>query len=348
MRGARSPATVKGLIATVLLALAIFIADSVTPVTVAAASVYVLVVLLGSRFCQPSGVVIIAAGCAALTLLSYFISPPGGDPIRGIINTCISIAIIALTTGLIVKDQTREILRQELAKRAAELEAANKELESFAYSVSHDLRAPLRHIGGYAELLQKQASSTVDEKSRRYIKTIQESAKRMGNLIDDLLSLSRVGRTETRNTVVNLEQVAKEVIAELGEETSGRDIVWKIAALPACYGDRPLLKLVLANLISNAVKFTRARSRAEIEIGCASRDGNKIEVFVRDNGVGFDARYANKLFGVFQRLHSADEFEGTGIGLATVQRVIHRHGGDVRAEGALDQGATFYFSVLKA
>ena len=235
-------------------------------------------------------------------------------------------------------------LNRELEKRAAELETANKELESFAYSVSHDLRAPLRHVAGYGELLQKQASSSLDDKSRRYMKTILESAKRMGNLIDDLLAFSRIGRAETKKTKVDLTQLANEVVAELGQETKGRDLVWKIGILPTCQGDRSMLKLVLVNLISNAVKFTKLRSPAEVEIGCA--DGpNGTEVFVRDNGAGFDMRYSHKLFGVFQRLHPTEEFEGTGIGLATVQRIIHRHGGQVRAEGALDNGATFYFSV---
>ncbi len=170
----------------------------------------------------------------------------------------------------------------------------------------------------------------------------------MGDLIDDLLSFSRVGRAETRKSVVSLEQLVNEVIAELKAETSGRDIVWKVGPLPACFADRSLLRLVVANLISNAIKFTRMCSQAEIEIGCAAQDGNMAEVFVRDNGAGFDMRYVDKLFGVFQRLHPADEFEGTGIGLAIVQRVIHRHGGEVRAEGALDNGATFYFSIPKA
>lgn len=245
------------------------------------------------------------------------------------------------------EDQIRK-LNQELADRAAQLEASNEELESFAYSVSHDLRAPLRHAVGYSELLQKHTAPLTDDKSQRYIKTIVESSKKMGNLIDDLLAFSRIGRVETKKTLVNLEQLVKEVITEIEQETRDRDIAWKIGTLPAFYGDRSMLRLVLVNLLSNAVKFTRMRTRAEIEIGCADRDKDEVEVFVRDNGAGFDMRYANKLFGVFQRLHLAEEFEGTGIGLATVQRIIHRHGGKVRAEGAVDQGATFYFSVPKA
>jgi len=238
-------------------------------------------------------------------------------------------------------------LNQELGKRAVELEATNKELESFAYSVSHDLRAPLRHMVGYSELLQRQASSSLDEKSQRFIQTILNSAKRMGNLIDDLLAFSRIGRAETKKTKVDLKQLVDEVVAEIRPDTKGRDIAWKIGALPVCYGDRSMLRLVVVNLVSNAVKFTRMREPAEIEIGCDDRNEEEVEVFVRDNGAGFDMQYVNKLFGVFQRLHLPEQFEGTGIGLATVQRIVHRHGGQVRGEAAVDQGATFYFSLPK-
>jgi PAS domain S-box-containing protein len=236
-------------------------------------------------------------------------------------------------------------LNEELAKRTTELEAVNKELEAFAYSVSHDLRAPLRHMVGYTELLQKTASSILDEKSHRYMMMILESAKRMGTLIDDLLAFSRIGRAETQMTLVSLEQLVKEALSEVQQETEGRDVVWSIGALPNVYGDRSMLRLVLVNLISNAIKFTHTRPQAEIEIGYTNGKGNEVVVFIRDNGVGFEMKYVNKLFGVFQRLHRAEEFEGTGIGLATVQRIIHRHGGRVWAEGLVDRGATFYFSV---
>jgi len=248
------------------------------------------------------------------------------------------------------KQREQEIanLNAALVARAAELQAANKELESFAYSVSHDLRAPLRHIVGFAELLQARSAAQLDEKSQRYVRTIQESAGRMGALIDDLLSFSRVGRADAKKSTVNLEQLVQEAISELGQETSGRDIAWKIGALPSCHGDRSMLKLVLQNLIGNAVKFTRTRPAAEIEIGCIAANPNEVSIFVRDNGVGFDMRYADKLFGVFQRLHRTEEFEGTGIGLATVQRIVHRHGGEVRAESAPDCGATFYISLPAA
>jgi PAS domain S-box-containing protein len=242
------------------------------------------------------------------------------------------------------EDEVRK-LNQELARRAADLDASNKQLESFAYSVSHDLRAPLRHMIGYSELLQKQASSSLDEKSRRYMQMILEASKRMGNLIDDLLAFSRIGRAEARMATVSFDQLVHEVVAETALETKGREIVWKIGPLPICYGDPSMLKLVVANLVSNAVKFTHLREKAEIEIGCIDNGEDEVEIYVTDNGAGFDMQYANKLFGVFQRLHRAEEFEGTGIGLATVQRIIHRHGGKVRAKGVIDQGARFCFSL---
>lgn len=236
-------------------------------------------------------------------------------------------------------------LNQELAKRSLELEGTNKELEAFAYSVSHDLRAPLRHMAGYTQLLQKRISSALDEKSERYVLMLLESAKKMGNLIDDLLAFSRIGRAETQKTLISMDQLVKEALAEVRQETEGRQITWKIGALPNLYGDRSMLRIVLLNLLSNAVKFTGTRVQGEIEVGAARRNEGEVVVFVRDNGVGFDMKYVNKLFGVFQRLHQSAAFEGTGIGLATVQRVIHRHGGKVWAEASVDKGATFYFSA---
>lgn len=259
-------------------------------------------------------------------------------------------AAILETNNDITERKRREeeirTLNEELGKRSGELEIINKELEAFAYSVSHDLRAPLRHMSGFTELLQKSAAAVLDAKSQRYVTMIVESAKRMGNLIDDLLAFSRIGRAETHKTMVNLEQLVQEAVAEVQQDAPGRTIAWNISSLPACYGDRSMLRLALINLISNAVKFTRARAEAEIEIGCADKEPNRVVIFVRDNGVGFDMKYVNKLFGVFQRLHPLEAYEGTGIGLATVQRIVHRHGGRIWAESATDQGATFYFSLL--
>lgn len=239
----------------------------------------------------------------------------------------------------------RRRVERELEKKTMALEVVNKELEAFAYSVSHDLRAPLRHMVGYTELLQKRISSLLDEKGRHYIGTILESAKRMGTLIDDLLAFSRISRTETRESAVSLDHLVKEVVGELEQDNRERKIAWKISALPELYGDRSMIRVALVNLVSNAVKFTRTTPRPEIEIGCGARQNDNAVVFVKDNGVGFDMKYANKLFGVFQRLHSSEAFEGTGIGLATVQRIIRRHGGDVWAESDVDKGATFYLSL---
>ena len=238
-------------------------------------------------------------------------------------------------------------LEQRVAERTAQLQAANQELEAFSYSVSHDLRAPLRHVMGFVELLQKDAGPALPEKSRRYVETISKSAKRMGDLIDDLLAFSRVGRAALQKSGLQLDQLVRETLADFQAEVKDRNIAWKIQPLPAVWADRDLLRLVLVNLISNAVKFTSARARAEIEIGSLPGDGNETVIFIRDNGAGFDPRYANKLFGVFQRLHSQGEFAGTGIGLANVQRIIHRHGGRTWADGVVDGGATFYFSLPK-
>jgi signal transduction histidine kinase len=241
--------------------------------------------------------------------------------------------------------EQRQALNVELEKRSDELQATNKELEAFAYSVSHDLRAPVRHIAGFTELLQKHAERVLDDKSRHYIGMILDSAKRMGNLVDDLLAFSRIGRAEAQKTTIRLEQLVKAVIGETAPDTEGRKISWRIGALPICYGDPSLLRLVFSNLVANAVKFTRTRPQAEIEIGSLNHTPGEAVVFVKDNGVGFDMKYEDKLFGVFQRLHSQEAFEGTGIGLATVQRIIHRHGGRVWAEASVDNGATFFVAL---
>lgn len=240
-----------------------------------------------------------------------------------------------------------EILEQRVSERTVQLQAANAELEAFSYSVSHDLRAPLRHILGFMELLQKEAGATLSAESRRHLTTISQSAKRMQRLIEDLLAFSHIGRAELRKTEVNLDLLVQETLRDFQVETNKRNIAWKIHPLPSVQADRALLRLVLVNLISNAVKFTGNCPETKIEIGCAPSNDDQTVVFIRDNGVGFDPKFADKLFGVFQRLHSHDEFEGTGIGLANVQRIIHRHGGRTWGEGVVNGGATFYFSIPK-
>jgi light-regulated signal transduction histidine kinase (bacteriophytochrome) len=240
-----------------------------------------------------------------------------------------------------------EELERRVTERTAQLEAANSELEAFSYSVSHDLRAPLRHVSGYIEMLREHLQKHLDPSSERYVHVITSSSKRMGVLIDDLLAFSRLGRTELRKLPIELEGLVNEVIAELEPDTRGRSISFRVQRLPVVHADRTLLRQVIVNLVANAVKFTRGRDHAVIEVGCLSdRDAHGRQViFVRDNGAGFDMMYADKLFGVFQRLHTTEEFEGTGIGLANVRRIIHRHGGSTWAEGAVDEGATFTFTV---
>ena len=240
-----------------------------------------------------------------------------------------------------------EELEQRVIERTKELEAVNKELEAFAYSVSHDLRAPVRHIAGFTELLQKHSDPVLDDKSRHHIGMILDAANRMGSLVDNLLAFSRIGRTEAQKTTINLEQLVNGVVGEIAPDTQDRKIIWRIGTLPICYGDPTLLRLVFSNLVSNAVKFTRTRPRAEIEIGSLNHTRDEAVVFIKDNGVGFDMKYKDKLFGVFERLHSQEAFEGTGIGLATVQRIVHRHGGRVWADGSVDHGATFYVALPK-
>ena len=235
-------------------------------------------------------------------------------------------------------------LNRELKQYAADLAAANRELEAFAYSVSHDLRAPLRHMDGFLALLVERLGGRLDEQTRRYLDKVTAASSTMGKLIDDLLQFSRAGRSELTRKPLNLRQLVEDVRAELESEAAGRAVRWEIGLLPEVSADPAMLRLVITNLLLNALKFTRPRSVARIAIGSAASQ-NDIVVFVRDNGVGFDMQYAGKLFRVFQRLHQAGDFEGTGIGLANVQRIIERHGGRVWAEGSEGVGACFYFSL---
>ena len=239
-------------------------------------------------------------------------------------------------------------LERRVAERTAQLEAANRELEAFSYTVSHDLRAPLRHIDGFVQLLNKREGERLDPTSARYLRIIGEAANKMGKLIDELLELSRTGRTDMRVHKVDLNALLDEVRRELAPTMTNRKIRWDVSKLPAVEGDSTLLKVVLINLISNALKYTSPRREAYIAVGYKPGDSGRAVIFVKDNGVGFNMKYVNKLFGVFQRLHRDEEFEGTGIGLATVRRIIHRHGGQVWAESEEGRGATFFFSIMAA
>jgi len=239
-----------------------------------------------------------------------------------------------------------EALNEELRLQTAKLEAVNKELESFGYSVSHDLRAPLRHIDGYVDLLREK-SAALGEEGIRYMKVISDSATHMGMLIDNLLAFSRMGRSAIQLAWVDSAEMVAQVREELSPDTKGRQIEWKVGDLPKVHVDKTLFKQVWMNLLGNAVKYTRNRERAEISISC-TENLKEYEFCIKDNGAGFDMQYADKLFGIFQRLHFKEEFEGTGIGLANVQRIVARHGGRTWAQAEVNVGAIFYFTLPKA
>jgi PAS domain S-box-containing protein len=237
-------------------------------------------------------------------------------------------------------------LEQRVRERTSELETSIKELEAFSYSVSHDLRAPVRHISGYVDLLSTRYYDSLPEKGKHYLDIIADSTHQMGILIDDLLQFSRAGRQEIEQSDLDMNLALQVALKIINRDASKRNIDWQIRALPHVYGDQNLLALVWINLLNNAVKFTRTKKVARIEAGFREESKEYI-FFVRDNGVGFDMQYVNKLFGVFQRLHSTEEYEGTGIGLANVRRIIAKHGGRTWAEAELNKGATFYFTLPK-
>jgi PAS domain S-box-containing protein len=237
-------------------------------------------------------------------------------------------------------------LENRVVERTEQLLAANKDLESFSYSVSHDLRSPLRHISSFVSLLEEHMGSQCDEVSARYLNTIGNSARHMSQLIDGLLAFSRLGRAAVNVTPVDFQLLVEAVVAQIGHDTEGRVVDWVIAPdLPVVQGDALLLREVWANLLGNAYKYSRPRERSRIEVGWSVDPVVGYTFFVRDNGVGFDTKYAQKLFGVFQRLHRASEFEGTGIGLALTRRIIERHSGSIWAESELGVGSVFYFSL---
>jgi signal transduction histidine kinase len=238
-----------------------------------------------------------------------------------------------------------ESLNQELILNSAKMQNANKELETFAYSVSHDLRAPLRHVDGYVNLLQEETANQT-EASQRYMKKISDSARQMGVLIDNLLAFSGMGRSQMQPEMTDMGEIVARAKEELAPDMQSRDITWNIAPLPKVYGDKNLLRQVWLNLLGNAIKYTKKSGKTEISIGCTEH-AKEFEFYIKDNGAGFDMQYVDKLFGVFQRLHLKEEFEGTGIGLANVQRIVARHGGRTWAHGELNKGATFFFALPK-
>ena len=237
-----------------------------------------------------------------------------------------------------------EELQQRVRERTSQLEVANKELEAFSYSISHDLRAPLRSVGAFSTILLQEHSSQMPAEARRLLDIVATSARRMEQLIEDLLRFSRLSRQSLSKQPVDVPALIHAILEELRQQEGDRYIEVKVGEVPNCVGDRPLLRQVFVNLLSNALKFTRQRDKAIVEVGSQQQEGETV-YFVRDNGAGFDARYAGKLFGVFQRLHSGEQFEGTGVGLSIVQRIVQRHGGRVWAEGKVDGGATFYFTL---
>jgi signal transduction histidine kinase len=239
-----------------------------------------------------------------------------------------------------------ESLERRVAGRTAELAAANRELETFTYSVSHDLRAPLRQIDGFSRILLEHVGSGLDSKSQHYLRRIQEGTQHMGRLVDDLLNLAQLGRQDLHTRATPLDAIVDDALSELRGDWGSRIIQWTTGGLPTVDCDPGLMKIVFTNLLSNAIKYTRPREVATIEVACTVSNGRRT-IFVRDNGVGFNMKYADKLFGVFQRLHRADQFEGSGVGLATVQRIIHKHGGEIWAEAESDRGATFSFTLAQ-
>jgi light-regulated signal transduction histidine kinase (bacteriophytochrome) len=306
-------------------------------------------------FLPPTTAALLLASAAGRTLtVSLHVNPA----LAAALSTLAALALVSAlvwrvsgTVGRTIDEakegltRSRNQLEHAVELRTAELARINQELDAFTSSVSHDLRAPLRHMVGFANLLDQTAREQLSPQAHNYVRRIVESGERMTRLIEDLLMFARTAQTPLRAARVELLPMIDDVMHDLNRDLHGRVIEWDVQPLPAVRGDGALLRQAFANVLGNAVKYTKTRSRARIEIGTTRAAVHECVVYVRDNGVGFDAAYAHKLFGVFQRLHTADEFEGTGIGLANVRRIIERHGGRTWAEGAIDKGATFFISL---
>ncbi|MGH8068680.1 MAG: ATP-binding protein [Candidatus Entotheonellia bacterium] len=295
----------------------------------------------------------ISAPILTLAMTAKMVSESKDYTVRAMVHTRDELGLLAEAfNAMLSQIQARDValrkmneeLEQRVQERTAELRAANRELEAFSYSVSHDLRAPLRAITGFSRILLEDYAPQLPNEAQHYLKIVDNGGQHMGQLIDDLLAFSRLGRMELRKQRVATTDLVRQVLADLQAEQSGREVEITLGDLRPCRAEPSLLKQVFVNLLSNALKYSRKREVAHIVVGCREHDGEQV-YFVKDNGVGFDMQYAKKLFGVFQRLHRAEEYEGTGVGLAIVQRIVHRHGGRVWAEAALDRGATFYFTL---
>jgi signal transduction histidine kinase len=353
----------------------VFAADLLLPLGIGSGVFYVPLVAAAAMFCSSAKAVALLLAYLFLMACELFFSAEASslDIWRlAVINRAMSMIMLATLAGVMIplrriraalsasreryqqleSESTEEVrrlnaeLEERVRQRTEQVEAINKELEAFTYSVSHDLRAPLRGMSGFARVLEEDYGDRLDDDGRRYLEIIKSNAAQMGRLIDDLLSLSRLGRQPMKATTIALDELAKEAFREASADDKHRSIELAVDAVPTCRGDAALLRQVLINLLSNAVKFTRRASPARIQVGSASQNG-EVVYFVRDNGAGFDMRYANKLFGVFQRLHGPEEFAGTGVGLAIVKRIVERHGGRIWAEGQPGKGATFYFTVAR-
>jgi two-component system sensor kinase len=335
------------IVGCLVLAGVFFSIDISIPLGVAGGVPYVAVILASLWGADRNTVIYIALLCSLLTVVGYYISPEGGELWKVLANRFLALFAIWVTAvlGLALKRAEIKIrgLNEDLQRHAQELETANKELESFSYSVSHDLRTPLRAIDGFSRILVDEYSEELDDEAKRLLNIVRKNTRKMGQLIKDVLAFSRMGRKEVSISKVDMEQLVNEVFTGLKEAGHGRTVEVEIKALPKTTGDRAMLHMVIENLLGNAIKFAGTRKDARIEVG-GSVEGTENVYYLKDNGVGFDMEYVHKLFGVFNRLHG-EEFEGTGIGLAIVQRIIIKHGGRVWAEGKTNEGATFYFTL---